>query len=114
MSTNLTNNQMLLKTCVNQEYSESSTYNSENDYFEFFSAVQVLKNYNLSDNEIENGIVGNGNDGGCDGLYVFLNGELLSVDQIENLSAPKGSILTLIIVQSKETYSFSGVYSNSK
>lgn len=106
MSTNLTNNQMLLKTCVNQEYSESSTYNSENDYFEFFSAVQVLKNYNLSDNEIENGIVGNGNDGGCDGLYVFLNGELLSVDQIENLSAPKGSILTLIIVQSKETYSF--------
>lgn len=106
MPTNLTNNQMLLKTCVNQEYSESSTYNSENDYFEFFSAVQVLKKYNLSDNEIENGIVGNGNDGGCDGLYVFLNGELLSVDQIENLSAPKGSILTLIIVQSKETYSF--------
>ena len=106
MPTNLTNNQMLLKTCVNQEFSESSTYSSENDYFEFFSAVQVLKNYNLSDNEIENGIVGNGNDGGCDSLYVFLNGELLSVDQIENLSATKGSILKLIIIQSKETFSF--------
>lgn len=106
MPTNLTNNQMLLKTCVSQEFSESSTYSSENDYFEFFSAVQVLKNYNLSDNEIENGIVGNGNDGGCDSLFVFLNGELLSVDQIENLSATKGSILKLIIIQSKETFSF--------
>ena len=104
--TNLTNNQMLLKTCVNQEFAESSTYNNENAYFEFFSAVQVLKNYNLSDSEIENGIVGNGNDGGCDSLYVFLNGELLSIDQIENLSSTKGSILKLVIIQSKETYSF--------
>ena len=106
MPTNLTNNQMLLKTCVNQEFAESSTYNNENAYFEFFSAVQVLKNYNLSDSEIENGIVGNGNDGGCDSLYVFLNGELLSIDQIENLSSTKGSILKLVIIQSKETYSF--------
>lgn len=106
MSKTLTNNQMLLKTCINQEFLDSSVYSAENDYFEFFSAVQVLKNYNLSDNEIENGIVGNGNDGGCDSLYVFLNGELLSADQIENLSSAKGSILKLIIIQSKEQYSF--------
>ena len=102
MSTNLSNNQMLLKTCIQQEFLDSAAYNTENDYFEFFSAVQVLKNYNLSDNEIENGIVGNGNDGGCDSLYVFLNGELLSIDQIDNLSAAKGSILKLIIIQSKK------------
>lgn len=106
MSTNLSNNQMLLKTCIQQEFLDSAAYNTENDYFEFFSAVQVLKNYNLSDNEIENGIVGNGNDGGCDSIYVFLNGELLSIDQIENLSAAKGSILKLIIIQSKKTSSF--------
>lgn len=106
MSKNLTNNQMLLKTCINQEFSESTSYFDENSYFEFFSASQVLKNYNLSDDEIEKGIVGQGNDGGCDGIYVFLNGDLLSSDQIENLSASKGSTLNLTIIQSKETTSF--------
>ena len=65
-----------------------------------------MKNYNLSDDEIEKGIVGQGNDGGCDGIYVFLNGDLLSSDQIENLSASKGSTLNLTIIQSKETTSF--------
>ena len=102
----LSNNQMLLKTCVEQEFSETTTYTNTNDYFEFFSATQILKNYNLSDDEVENGIVGSGNDGGCDGIYVFLNGDLLTVDQIQNLSATKGSILNLTIIQSKETASF--------
>ena len=44
----LSNNQMLLKTCVEQEFSETTTYTNTNDYFEFFSATQILKNYNLS------------------------------------------------------------------
>lgn len=106
MAKNLTNNQMLLKTCVAQEFSESTTYTEESAYFEYFSSSQILKNYNLSDLEIENGIVGNANDGGCDGIYVFLNGDLLTVDQIANLTATKGSTLRLIIIQSKLTTSF--------
>lgn len=32
----LSNNQMLLKTCVEQEFSETTTYTNTNDYFEFF------------------------------------------------------------------------------
>ena len=106
MSKTLSNNQMLLKTCIDQEFSESTNYTDESSFFEFFAASQVLKNYNLSDEEVENGIVGNGNDGGCDGIYVFLNGDLLTVDQIENLSASKGSTLNLTIIQAKETTSF--------
>lgn len=106
MPSSLTNNQMLLKTCVSQEFSESSNYSDEASFFEFFAAAQVLKNYNLSDEEIENGRVGKGADGGCDGIYVFLNGDLLSIDQIANLSASKGSTLNLTIVQAKESNSF--------
>lgn len=101
-----TNNQRLIKTCVEQDFSEATSYTDENSFFEFFSASQVLKNYNLSDQEIENGIVGSGNDGGCDGIFVFLNDDLLTSDQIENLSAPKGSTLNLSIIQAKETTSF--------
>jgi len=102
----VSNTQMLIKTCIQQDFGES-TYPTENAFFEFFAASQVLKNYNLSGEEVENGIVGDGNDGGCDGLYVFLNGELLTADQIDNLSAPKGSVLNLTVIQAKETNSFS-------
>ena len=102
----LTNNQSLIKTLVLQELEESTNYSDESSYFEFFSAEQILKNYNLSDSEIETGIVDGGLDGGCDCLYVFLNGDLLTADQITDLNASKGSVLNLTIIQSKLTYSF--------
>lgn len=106
MSTAQTNNQTLLRTCIKQELAEATAYSDESSFFEFFSAEQVLKNYNLSDEEIESEIVGGGLDGGCDGLYVFLNGDLLTADQIQDLSAPKGSKLEFYIIQSKLTNSF--------
>ena len=67
----LTNNQSLIRTCVLQELEESTNYSDQSSYFEFFSAEQILKNNNLSDSEIETGIVDGGLDGGCDSIYVF-------------------------------------------
>ena len=106
MPRELTNNQLLLRECIGQEFNESTTYTEESEYFEFFAASQVLKNYNLSDDELDSGIVGSGNDGGCDGLYVFLNGDLLTVDQLSTIAASKGSTLTFTIIQAKNTTSF--------
>ena len=103
----LTNNQILLQECVKQEFDESLGYSSISDYFEHFSASVLLKDYNLSDEEIDRGIVGGGNDGGCDGIYLFLNDEIITSDQIESLSAPRGSMLKLIILQSKFVHSYS-------
>lgn len=102
----LTNTQILLKECIEAEHLENGSYATVNDYFEFFAATHVLKNHNLSDDEIESGISGGGLDGGCDGIYVFLNDSLLTPDQIENLTAARGSSLTLSIIQSKYTTSF--------
>lgn len=106
MGTQLTNNQILLKECINQEFNESNGYKDVNNYFEHFAASQVLKDFNLSDEEIDNGNTGGGNDGGCDNLYVFLNSELVTIDQIEGLNATKGSYLDFFILQSKNTTSF--------
>ena len=106
MATQLTNNQILLRECFKQEFEESSGYNDINTYFEHFAASQVLKDFNLSDEEIDNGNSGGGNDGGCDNLYIFLNGELITADQIEGLNATKGSYLDFFILQSKNTTSF--------
>lgn len=101
-----TNNQLLLKECISQEFQESSLFFDESSYFEYFACSQVLKNFNLSDDELCSGILGGGNDGGCDGIYLFLKNYLITPDQIPTLSAPKGSILNLVIIQAKNTTGF--------
>ena len=106
MAKNMTNNQVLLKECIKQEFSEATIYSNEGVYFEHFAASQVLKDYNLSDSEIDDGNTGGGCDGGCDNIYLFLNGEIITFDQIDSLSAARGSTLELCIVQAKNELGF--------
>ena len=100
------NAQILLDNLIEQEFQSNDNYSSISDYFEFFSASQILKNQGLSDDEVDNGIVGKGLDGGCDSIYLFLNNLLITPDVVEHISAPKDSILEMIIIQSKKTNSF--------
>jgi hypothetical protein len=48
--------------------------------FELLAAQSVLRDYQLSDEEIELGRVGGGMDGGIDAFYTFLEGKLLDED----------------------------------
>lgn len=100
------NAQILLESLIEQEFQNNDNYSSISDYFEFFSASQILKNQGLSDDEVDNGIVGKGLDGGCDSIYLFLNNLLITPDVVEHISAPKDSILEMIIIQPKKTTSF--------
>ena len=100
------NAQILLESLIEQEFQNNDNYSSISDYFEFFSASQILKNQGLSDDEVDIGIVGKGLDGGCDSIYLFLNNLLITPDVVEHISAPKDSILEMIIIQSKKTTSF--------
>lgn len=106
MAKELTNNQLLLRECIKQDFVESSGYANESSFFEHFATSQVLKNYNLSDDEIDLGNSGGGNDGGCDGLYLFLNDELITSDQLDRLTAPRGSVIEFYIFQTKNTLGF--------
>lgn len=102
----MTNNQILLRECIKQEFEDSSGYANLSAFFEHFAISELFKDYNINDDEIDMGIVGGGNDGGCDGVYLFLNDELISSDQIETLSAPKGATLKICIIQVKNELSF--------
>ncbi len=106
MASQLTNSQFLLREGIRGEFADTTGYKDLNSYFEHFAASQVLKDFNLSDEEIDNGNSGGGNDGGCDNLYVFLNNELITSDQIESLNAPRGSCLDFYILQAKNVTSF--------
>ena len=97
------NAQILLENLIEQEFRNNDNYSNISEYFEFFSASQILKNQGLSDDEVDNGIVGKGLDGGCDSIYLFLNNLLITPDVVEHISAPKDSILDMIIIESQKT-----------
>lgn len=106
MASKLTNTQILLKELIKKEYDDSKYNSSESDFFELFAASQILKNYELSDEELEYGHVGSGNDGGCDAIFTFLNNSLVTEEQVQTLFAPKDSVLEFCIIQSKNALSF--------
>ncbi len=100
-----TNDQILMKRLVEDAFEEDGGGLSRSEFFELYSAEQVLKDYGLSWDELEDGIVDGSDDGGVDAVYLFLNGVLVS--SIEEVPAKgKNPSIELWIIQSKETWGF--------
>ncbi|MDB6019244.1 MAG: abortive phage resistance protein [Pedosphaera sp.] len=87
---------------------------SESEYFEFFSAKQILRDYSLDPEEIKSGIVGqesiggSGSDGGIDSIYLLVNGKLIrDIEQAKELANLKQNIqFDMVIIQSKKEKGF--------
>ncbi len=105
MGKNLTNNQILLDEIIKQEFEDNPNYSNVSEFFEYFVAEQSLKEYDLSYEEIEQGIKGSGLDGGCDAIYLFLNGMLVTEDILSDFKFPKDIKLEFIIIQAKNSTS---------
>lgn len=101
-----TNNQKLLDECIRLDLNENENFTNVNDFFEFFASSMILKDNDLSDDEIYNGITGQGNDGGIDGFYLFVNGELVTEDLVENIDIPRNCTIELVLIQAKYVSSF--------
>ncbi len=76
------NDLILLDQLLEQRMQEAGTGLSSDEFFEMFSAEQVLKDSDLSYDELSAGIVDGGNDGGIDSVYFFVN-DSLYVDELE-------------------------------
>ena len=83
MPRTLTNDQLLMREYIKLN-ATTQQYADESAYFEFFAAAQKLREYDLNDEEIESGLTGGGGDGGCDGVYLFLNNLLIRDDFFES------------------------------
>jgi hypothetical protein len=100
------NNQILLEQIVSQEMTEYQSYNKINDFFEFYSSLQILKDYELSFDELSSGISGDSLDGGADSVYLLVNGDLITnVEDVKTISK-KNVEIELILIQSKYETSF--------
>jgi hypothetical protein len=100
-----TNQQVILETLLDQKRQELDETLSINDYFHLFVTEQVLKNYALSYDEISEGIVDSGGDGGIDSIYTFVNSELIQRDS-ELIDAKRNATIDVFLIQSKNTNGF--------
>jgi len=99
------NDVVLLDKVLEAKRSIAPSQLKDDQYFELFSADQVLKEYDLSTDELLDGLAGGGNDGGIDGLYTFSDGKLLE-DEPELAAAREGIELNLVVLQSKRSEGF--------
>ncbi len=100
-----TNDQIILEKILKERCAESGDGMSLSDYFEIYSSSEILKDYDLTYDDINYGIVGDGGDGGIDSIYTFINGEPLKEDTEINASQKKNHI-ELILIQSKTSPNF--------
>ena len=85
---------------------------SEGEAFEIFASELVLRPYGLVLDEVKAGIVGGGQDGAIDSVYVFFDENLIDEDSevVDPASKPsdfsQDRLLELWIIQAKKTPAF--------
>ncbi|MGZ5070985.1 MAG: AIPR family protein [Methylobacter sp.] len=100
-----TNDQIILEQIIKERCAESDDELSISEYFEIYTASEILKDYDLTYDDITYSIVGNGGDGGIDSIFTFINGELLKEDTPINSNQKKNHI-ELVLIQSKTSANF--------
>lgn len=83
------NDLILIDSIIEERVSENLPSNRKDEVFEFLSYEQVLKEYDLSADDIKSGSVDGRNDGGIDAIYILVNGHLIS--DVKNALLPKSN-----------------------
>jgi len=99
------NDTLLLDGIIDDRVDLKLPSNRRDEAFEYLSFEQILKDYDLSTDEIESGSVDGRNDGGIDGFFILVNGHLLA--DPESFTWPKsGSQLEVWIITCKHHDTF--------
>lgn len=99
------NDALLLDGIVDDRIDESLPSGRRDEVFEYLAFEQLLKDYDLSSEEILSGSVDGRNDGGIDGFFIFINGHLL-VDPESFVWPKSGSTLEVWIITCKHHDTF--------
>ena len=69
-------NDLILLNNIIQSKRDDYPDKNDSEFFHFFVAQQILREHNRGDDDVELGLVDSGNDGGVDGFYLLVNGDL--------------------------------------
>lgn len=100
------NSEIILSQVLQDQNEAIAPEMSLSDFFEAFCAEQATKEYELSYEEIQAGIVDGEHDGGIDSFYTFLDGECVG-EEVGFTLPKKSADLEVVIIQSKSTSGFS-------
>ena len=100
------NDKIIMKQILETYRIEQAPHLNNSEYFELFVAEQMLKNFDLTNEDVESGLTGGGSDGGIDAIYAFVNGRLIAEDA-DVSEYRRGANIDLIIIQSKISEGFS-------
>jgi hypothetical protein len=97
---------VVLEEVLKQQKQERAPTLSADKFFEVFCVDQILKDFDLTYDNINSGIFDGANDGGIDWAYLFINRVIVNVDE-EIVLPPKGDLEFLLVVgQSKNEDTF--------
>jgi len=102
----MSNDRIILDQVLEQQRCNIAPTLAADKYFEVFTSEQILKDFDLSYDELVSGIISGSGDGGIDSFYVFVNGELLQ-DDSDFADLKKNITIEVVMIQSKTTSSFS-------
>ncbi len=106
------NDIILLDGIIDQRTAEHLPSSSRDEVFEYLAFEQVLKDYDLSREELEHGWVDGADDGGIDGLFTIINGHLLR--DPDTFAWPKRTAsIDLIVITAKHHATFQQAPVNS-
>lgn len=83
------NDMLLIDSIIEERIAKKLPSEKKDEVFEFLVYEQVLKEYDLSVDEIRSGSVDGWNDGGIDAIYILVNGHLIS--DIKSSLLPKAN-----------------------
>ena len=72
------NDVLLLDGIIDDRVENNVPSNRRDEVFEYLAFEQTLKSYDLSNEELLHGSIDGRNDGGIDGLFIFVNGHMLT------------------------------------
>lgn len=96
----LSNEQIILNQLLARRQDAVNSNATPSEFFEAFTAEQFLKDFDLSYDQIDSGLVGAGGDGGIDGFYLFVNSNLVEEDGLDRVPTEDVTI-DIRILQSK-------------
>ena len=101
----VSNSQVLLDAIIAQQKNEQAPDYTDADYFELFTAENILKQEALSYDELESGLVGSGGDGGLDSVYFIIDGRLIREDT-DPADFKKRPTFEVFFIQAKRSGTF--------
>jgi hypothetical protein len=106
------NDVVLLDSILEQRAAEGLPSNRTDEVFEYFALEQVLKDFDLSRDELERGWIDGRDDGGIDAFFIFING--LYLNEPATFAWPKtGATLEIYVFTCKHHATFEQAPINS-